>query len=157
MIIAFVVNGKSIQIETAPTKRLLDLLRDDLGLVGAKEGCGEGECGACSILVDGLLTNSCLVACGAVIGKQIETIEGFRDTAKYKIIEQAYADAGAVQCGFCIPGMVMATESLLRQNAYPDEMAVREAISGNLCRCTGYHMIVEAVLLAAERGRGLWS
>jgi len=154
--IAFVLNNKQVSIETDPLKRLLDVLREDCGLTGPKEGCGEGECGACSVLMDGRLVNSCLVAAGTAEGKEIITIEGYRETEQYKVLEKAFSDAGAVQCGFCIPGMVMAAQALLSGNANPSESDIREGISGNLCRCTGYNMIVHAVQLAAERGEGLW-
>ncbi len=154
--IEFSLNGKDIEIETDPMRRLLDVLREDCNATGVKEGCGEGECGACSVFKDGLLVNSCMVPVGTCDGSTIETPEGLRETDRGKMIIDSYAEAGAVQCGFCTPGMMMATEALLRENANPSEEEVREAISGNLCRCTGYDMIVEGVLMAAERGRGLW-
>lgn len=154
--IEFLLNGQTVCLQTDPLRRLLDVLREDLGLTGPKEGCGEGECGACAVLIDGALVNSCLVAVGTVEGHSILTIEGYRETERFKVIEQAFADAGAVQCGFCIPGMVMAAEALLNKDPNPSEEAIRAAISGNLCRCTGYNMIVEAVQLAAQRGDGLW-
>jgi aerobic carbon-monoxide dehydrogenase small subunit len=154
--VSFVLNGKPITVTADPLGRLLDLLRVDLGLTGTKEGCGEGECGACAVIVDGELADSCLVAVGSLSGSTVETIEGFRETDRFRILEKAYADAGAVQCGFCTPGMIMASEALLRKNPRPDAEAVREGLSGNLCRCTGYGMIVEAVLDAAEKGSGSW-
>lgn len=154
--IEFTLNGTKTGVDTDPLKRLLDVLREDLKLTGPKEGCGEGECGACSVLLDGRLVNSCLIPAGAIAGREITTIEGFRETTQFKVLEEAFADAGAVQCGFCTPGMVMAAQALLSANARPTEMEIREAISGNLCRCTGYNMIVDAVRLAAERGEGLW-
>ncbi len=154
--IDFILNNQTVSLETDPLRRLLDVLREDFGLTGPKEGCGEGECGACSVLLNGRLANSCLIAVGTVEGREVTTIEGYRDSEQFKILDQAFADAGAVQCGFCIPGMIMAAEALLRKNAKPNEMEIREAISGNLCRCTGYGMIIEAIQLAAERGAGLW-
>lgn len=154
--IDFILNNQTVSLETDPLRRLLDVLREDFGLTGPKEGCGEGECGACSVLLNGRLANSCLIAVGTVEGREVTTIEGYRDSEQFKILDQAFADAGAVQCGFCIPGMIMAAEALLRKNAKPSEMEIREAISGNLCRCTGYGMIIEAIQLAAERGAGLW-
>ena len=154
--IDFVLNNRKVHIETDPLRRLLDVLRDDLGLKGAKEGCGEGECGACSILVNGNLVDSCLTAVGSIDGAIIMTIEGFRETERFKVLEAAFSEAGAVQCGFCTPGMLMAAEALLSSNPKPDEAEIRDAISGNLCRCTGYGMIVEAVKIASERGVGLW-
>lgn len=150
------INGKKIVYQGDPLRRLLDLLRVDLGLMGSKEGCGEGECGACSVIKDGKLVTSCLVPLGACNGSNIYTIEGIRDTEKGKCIIQAFADGGAVQCGFCIPGMVMAAYYLLENNPNPTEDDVRLAISGNICRCTGYDLIVESILLAAERGAELW-
>ena len=154
--IKFRINGKKIVYQGDPLRRLLDLLREDLGLMGSKEGCGEGECGACSVLKDGKLVTSCIVPVGACNGSDIYTIEGIRDTEKGQCIIQAFADGGAVQCGFCIPGMVMAAYYLLDNNPTPTEENVRLAISGNICRCTGYDLIVESILLAAKRGEELW-
>ncbi|MCD6322388.1 MAG: (2Fe-2S)-binding protein [Clostridiales bacterium] len=154
--IKFKLNNKDIHIEKDLTMRLLDVLRVDFGLVGVKEGCGEGECGACSVLVDGEVVSSCIMPLGNAYGKNIVTIEGFKKTEKYKILHQAYEDEGAVQCGFCTPGMILASESLLNKNPHPTEKEIREGLSGNLCRCTGYNMIVSAVQKAAKRGEGLW-
>jgi len=154
--IRFVLNHKKVEIDVDPLKRLLDVVREDFDLKGVKERCGEGECGACAVLVNGKLMNSCLIPVAQVDGKEVLTIEGYKNTKKYKIIEEAFLEAGAVQCGFCTPGMVMAIEALLSQNPSPEESDVREALSGNLCRCTGYNMIVDAVLLAALKGKGLW-
>ncbi|ADK80517.1 (2Fe-2S)-binding protein [Sediminispirochaeta smaragdinae] len=155
-LVSFTLNGKPVSVEADPLLRLLDLLREDLGLTGVKEGCGEGECGACSVLKDGKIVNSCLIPVATVAGCEIVTPEGLRDTDRGKCIVEAFAESGAVQCGFCTPGMMMATESLLRKNPDPSEAEVREGLSGNLCRCTGYDMIVRGVLLAANKGRGLW-
>jgi carbon-monoxide dehydrogenase small subunit len=154
--ISFMLNNKEVNIIADPLKRLLDVLREDFALTGPKEGCGEGECGACSVLVDGKLVNSCLAAVGTVEGKQITTIEGLRETEQFSVLKKAFADAGAVQCGFCTPGMIMAAYALLGANPDPNEDEIREAISGNLCRCTGYGMIINAIKLAARKGRGLW-
>lgn len=154
--ISFVLNGKEVYIIADPLKRLLDILREDFSLTGPKEGCGEGECGACSVLMDGKLVNSCLVVIGNVEGKHITTIEGLRETEQFAVLEKAFTDAGAVQCGFCTPGMIMAAHALLSVNSNPNEDEIKEAISGNLCRCTGYSMIVNAIRLAARKGRGLW-
>lgn len=154
--IEFILNGKSVSISQDPTRRLLDVLRLDFHLVGVKEGCGEGECGACSILIDHYVVNSCLIPLGNVAGKDVLTIEGFKSTARYQIIEQSFIEAGAVQCGFCTPGMVMATESLLHRNPHPTDKEIRIALSGNLCRCTGYNMIIDAVHQASLKGAGLW-
>lgn len=154
MDITFTLNGKETTVHADPLKRLLDVLRGDLGLTGAKEGCGEGECGACSVIKDGLLVTSCMIPVGACSGADILTIEGVRETERGQIIVQSFADGGAVQCGFCIPGMVMAAYYLLSHNAHPTEDEIRMGISGNLCRCTGYDLIVASIRLAAERGAG---
>ena len=154
--VEFTLNGQKVALSTDPLRRLLDVLREDLGLHGPKEGCGEGECGACAVLVGGKLVNSCLTAVGTIAGEEIMTIEGYRNTERFKILDQAFAEAGAVQCGYCIPGMMMAAEALLCKNPQPSEREIREAISGNLCRCTGYSMIIEAIRTAAQRGEALW-
>ena len=151
MRIELTVNGDRRTVDVDPLARLLDALRDELGLVGAKEGCGEGECGACAVMLGGRVVNSCITPVGAVAGREVVTIEGYRQTGRYRVIERAFADAGGVQCGFCTPGIVMATESLLSAGPRPTEEQIRHALSGNLCRCTGYTMIVEAVRLASER------
>ncbi len=151
MKITFTLNGKQVTTEASPASRLLDILRDDFNLTGVKEGCGEGECGACVVFLDGRLVNSCLIAAGSVQDSEIETIEGFRETERYKVIKESFLDAGAVQCGFCTPGFIMAVEALLRENSTPAEDEIKEALSGNLCRCTGYNMIFEAVKLAARK------
>lgn len=156
MKIDFIVNGKRVEIDTNPARRLLDVLREDLGLLGIKEGCGEGECGACAVLLDGRLVHSCLVPLGNVKGKEVLTIEGIKNTEEYKVIEEAFLDAGSVQCGFCTPGFVMNTYYLLKNNPDPREEDIKKAISGNLCRCTGYQMIIDAIKLAAKRGEKLW-
>lgn len=154
--IEFTLNGRSVRFEGNPLTRLIDVIRDDLGLTGTKEGCGEGECGACSVLRNGKLVTSCIIPVGSVAGDDIVTIEGLRDTDQGRCLVDAFAEAGAVQCGFCIPGMVMAAQALLLTNSHPDEEDVRMAISGNICRCTGYDLIVDAVLLASRKGEGLW-
>ncbi|MGE5496167.1 MAG: (2Fe-2S)-binding protein [Burkholderiales bacterium] len=153
--IEFTLNGRTVYVDCDPSMRLLDILRNFFGLTGPKEGCGEGECGACSVLLDGRLVNSCLVAMGSIRGAKVVTIEGFRETKRYAALEKAFAEAGAVQCGYCTPGMVMAAEALLSRNAHPTEQQIREAISGNLCRCTGYNMIVDAIRAASEES-DLW-
>ncbi|OGO78133.1 MAG: ferredoxin [Clostridiales bacterium GWB2_37_7] len=150
------LNHQEIELYVHPLKRLLDVLREDCGLLGSKEGCGEGECGACSVFVDGELVNSCLFPVGKAENKQVLTIEGFRDTVRYDVLRESFEEAGAVQCGFCSPGMMMAAEGLLRRHPHPAEQQIREGISGNLCRCTGYNMIIDAVMLASKRGDGLW-
>ncbi|MDD4080647.1 MAG: (2Fe-2S)-binding protein [Eubacteriales bacterium] len=154
--ISFVLNGANVSLETEPMRRLLDVLREDFGLTGSKEGCGEGECGACAVLVDGRLINSCLMPVLAVQGKRVVTIEGFRETARFHALSGSFDRAGAVQCGFCTPGMLLAAEALLTDNPDPTEEDIRGALSGNLCRCTGYTAIVEAIRNAAREGEGLW-
>lgn len=154
--IEFVLNRRQVRFSGNPLTRLIDVLREDFGLTGTKEGCGEGECGACSVLRNGKLTTSCLIPVGAVCGDEIVTIEGLRETEQGKCLIDCFAEAGAVQCGFCIPGMVMAAQALLLCNSHPDEDDVRLAISGNICRCTGYDLIVDAIIMASEKGAGLW-
>lgn len=154
--VGFRVNGRPIALRTDPLRRLLDVLREDLGLKGTKEGCGEGECGACSVLLDGRLVNACLLPVGAIEGCEVVTIEGFRDTARHAVLAEAFSAAGAVQCGFCTPGMMLAAEAILSTNPHPSRDEIRDGLSGNLCRCTGYNMIVEAIMLAAQKGAGLW-
>jgi carbon-monoxide dehydrogenase small subunit len=156
MKIEFSLNDRTQSIDVDPNRCLLDLLRENFGLTSVKEGCGQGECGSCMVLMDGKAVNSCLIPVANIYGKKITTVEGLHSSKRYKIIEQAFLDAGSVQCGFCTPGMVISTEALLRNNPDPDEAEIKEALEGNLCRCTGYNMIVEGVQLAAERGRGLW-
>lgn len=154
--IRFKLNFKNREIEVNPLKRLLDVLREDMGFTGVKEGCGEGECGACSVIIDGKLVNSCMVPIGTVEGKEVLTIEGLQQTERYRILKDSFEEAGAVQCGFCTPGMIMASEALLSRNPHPNEEEIREGLSGNLCRCTGYNMIIDAIKLAEKRGEGLW-
>ena len=150
--ISFYLNNKLVKVEVDPSQRLLDVLRIKLHMTGVKEGCGEGACGACSVLVDGVCYDSCLTPVANVIGKHIMTIEGFRTTPQYRIIADAFADFGASQCGFCTPGMILNTYALLKKNPTPTEEEVRVALSGNLCRCTGYNAIVRAVLDIVESG-----
>jgi aerobic carbon-monoxide dehydrogenase small subunit len=154
--IEFNLNNKKVTYEGDPSKRLLDVLREDFLIIGVKEGCGEGECGACSVLINGRLANSCITAVGSLANTSVITVEGFKDTKQYELLEETFAKAGAVQCGFCTPGMIMAAQSLLSSHSNPTEEDIREAISGNLCRCTGYNMIIDAVKMAAEQGGGLW-
>ena len=151
MKIDFKLNGEKVSIDIDPTKRLLDVLREDFGLVGVKEGCSEGECGACSVLLNNQLVTSCIIPIAGVQNQDVKTIEWVKKTKLGKIIIQSYADGGAVQCGFCIPGMVMASYYLLDKNPKPSKKDIRKAISGNICRCTGYDLIVESVLLASKR------
>lgn len=154
--ITFTVNDKEIKLDVHPARRLLDVLRDDLHLTAVKEGCGEGECGACSVLKDGVLVNSCMIPMGTVQGCRIETLESLKKSEQGRCLIEAFADSGAVQCGFCTPGMVMASIALLRENPHPDIEQIKIGLSGNLCRCTGYDMIIKGVQLASERGEGIW-
>jgi len=143
--VKLVVNGIERTVDALPLKRLLDVLREDLGLTGTKEGCGEGECGACSVLIDGELADSCLVAACQIEGSEVLTVEGLGMTP----LQRAFLDRGAAQCGICTPGMVMAAHRFLSSGKPATDENVREAIAGNLCRCTGYAKIVEAIQLAA--------
>ncbi len=146
------VNGKPVAVKAPPGRRLLDCLREDLGLIGSKEGCGEGECGACTVLVDGEPVVSCIVPVGQLSdGTEILTIEGIEKKRAGRLLQRAYLEMGAVQCGYCIPGMVVSSYALLLKNPKPTTKAIREALSGNLCRCTGYAKIIAAVKLAASR------
>ncbi len=142
--ISLKVNGKLYEVSVDENLRLIDLLRDELGFVGTKEGCGEGECGACTVIMDGETINSCLVMAFQANGSSIETIEGLERDGKLHPVQQAYMDVGAVQCGFCIPGMVLSTKALLDKKPHPTRDEIREGISGNLCRCTGYNKMLDA-------------
>jgi carbon-monoxide dehydrogenase small subunit len=150
------LNGQSVEVAVPGMRRLLDVLREDLGLTGTKEGCGEGECGACSVLVDGMVVDACLVPICQVDGHVVLTVEGLaaRDAAGPVLspLQTAFLEAGGAQCGICTPGMLMAARSYLDHGGGPDEGAIREAIAGNLCRCTGYTKIVEAIAMAADDG-----
>ncbi len=150
MRIAFTLNGRWMEVETPPDRRVVDLLREDLGLGGTKECCGAGECGACTILVDGESRLSCLMLAAQLEGRVILTIEGVAANEEFHVVQQAFVDHGAVQCGFCTPGMILATLDLLRRIPDPTREDVRRELSGNLCRCTGYQKIVDAVMAAAR-------
>lgn len=147
--LTFHINGKTCGAELDPAMRLVDALRDVFGLVGTKEGCGEGECGACTVIVDGNTVNSCLILAGQAVDSEIITIEGLSPEGELSRLQQAFVDAGAVQCGFCTPGMIMSAKALLDKNPRPTEAEIKVALSGNLCRCTGYAKIVKAVQIAA--------
>ena len=147
----FLLNGDPVEVESAGMRRLLDLLREDLGLTGTKEGCGEGECGACSVVLDGQVVASCLVPASQVDGRFVRTVEGLGRSARGGLddLQVAFLEAGAAQCGICTPGMLMAARAYLDAGGGPDEDSVREAIAGNLCRCTGYTKIVDAIVRVA--------
>ena len=148
--ISLTVNGTLYHLETNPNRTLLDLLRENLGLTGVKDACGgEGECGACTVLLDGEPVNACLVLVGQTDAREVVTIEGLAKEDKLNNVQQAFIESGAVQCGFCIPGAVLATTALLHRHSQPNEDEIREALSGNLCRCTGYYKMVDAVHRAA--------
>jgi carbon-monoxide dehydrogenase small subunit len=147
------INGKEMSLEAYPMARWLDVLREQAGLTGTKEGCGEGECGACSIEMDGALVNSCLIPALQADGAKIRTIEGVADAAELSAVQQAFLTHGGAQCGICTPGMILAARNLLSRNAQPTESEIREALSGNLCRCTGYTKIFESVLQACRAQR----
>ncbi len=154
--IKFILNGKEITSIARANERLLDVLRNEFRITGVKCGCKEGECGACSVILDGRLVNSCMVAMGSIERSTITTIEGYRETERFAVLDKAYASVSAVQCGFCIPGMILASECILVKNPNPTEADIRDGISGNLCRCTGYNAIVNAIAIAAKEGEGLW-
>ena len=148
--IQFILNGKKHQLNTNGSRRLMDVLREDLGLTGTKEGCGIGECGACTVLVDGKAVNACLVLAGQIQNKKIITIEGLSNSEVLHPLQQNFIKHGAVQCGYCTPGMLLSAAALLESNSDPTEEEINEAIAGNLCRCTGYKQIVEAIKVTAE-------
>lgn len=150
--IHFVLNGSEVTATVNGHDRLIDILRGPLEHPGTKEGCGEGECGACTIIVDGRNVNSCLYPAFEIEGKHVTTIEGLLESGnKLSVIQQAYVEQGGIQCGFCTPGMIMSTKALLDSNPDPDEEEIRDALVGNLCRCTGYVQIIDSVRSAAEK------
>ena len=144
------INGVILELDSPPMKRLLDVLREDLRLTGTKEGCGEGECGACSVIVDGEVINSCLVPVCQVNGSTILTVEGLARDGRLDPLQQAFLECGGAQCGICTPGMLIAARALLDENAHPTRDEIKEAIAGNLCRCTGYLKIIDAIEQAAN-------
>ncbi len=146
----FVINNQPVSLEIDPDAILLDVLREQLNLTGAKRGCNEGECGACTVLIDGVTVTSCIYPAAKVAGKEVVTIEGLGDENNLHPIQRAFLEEGAVQCGFCTPGMILSAKALLDKNPNPTEEEIRIAISGNLCRCTGYSKIVAAVKAAAR-------
>ncbi len=150
MKLQFTVNGKEIQLEVEDSMRLLDVLRLELGLTGTKEGCGIGECGACTVIMNGDAVCSCLALAAQVQGAIVETVENLEQDGALSRLQQAFLDYGAIQCGFCTPGMLMSAKALLDKNPHPSEEEIRQALEGNLCRCTGYIPIIEAVKAAAQ-------
>ena len=153
MSFAFSVNGAQVEVEANGSRRLLDVLREDLGLTGTKEGCGEGECGACSVLLDGAVVDACLVPLSQASGAAVATVEGLATEGALDVLQAAFLETGGAQCGICTPGMLMAAHAFLTTGAEASDDNIREAIAGNLCRCTGYTKIVDAIALAAQRRR----
>jgi len=149
--ISLTINGQVKELLVESNQTLLSVLRDDLGLTGAKHGCGAGECGSCTVLLDGQPVNSCLVLAVSANGSAITTIEGLAQGGRLSPVQDAFIEKGAIQCGFCSPGMILTATALLKKNPNPSRQEIRTAISGNLCRCTGYHKIVDAVEAATER------
>ena len=149
-LIKLTVNGEEYEVAVDPSRSLLDVLRDDLELTGTKKGCETGDCGACTVILDGKSVNACLVLAVAAKGKSIHTIEGVAQGGKLHPIQDAFINYGAIQCGYCTPGMILAAKALLEENPRPTDWEVREGIAGNLCRCTGYVKIVQAILAAAD-------
>ena len=152
-LLAMKLNGESVEISVEPSAMLVDVLRNQLNLTGTKEACGKGECGACTVLLDGLAVSSCITPAMKAMNKEVITIEGLGNPGKLHPIQEAFIEHGAIQCGFCTPGMVLSAKALLDKNPNPTEEEVRVGLSGNLCRCTGYVKIVESVLAAAEKLR----
>ena len=149
MKLSFTLNGRPVTIECPPERRLLDLLREDLHLTGTKEGCGEGECGACTVLLEGQAVHACLIMAAQVEGLSLTTIEGLSENGELDVLQQAFVEQIAVQCGFCTPGMILSAKALLLTNPRPSEEEIRMALAGNLCRCSGYAQIIAAVQQAA--------
>ena len=150
----FFVNGQAVSLDTDPQRRLLDILREDLGLTGTKEGCSEGECGACTVLVDNEAVHSCLTLAAQLSGRHVETIEGLEKSGELDVLQRCFVEEIAVQCGFCTPGMIMSAKALLLKKPNPSPEEIRTALSGNICRCSGYVQIVNAVSRAAREMGG---
>ena len=151
MIVDFILNGKNVSVDVEADEVLVDTLREKLMLTGTKKGCGTGDCGTCTVLLDGEAVRSCILLTAMVEGRKVTTIEGVGSVGNLHPVQQAFIDASAVQCGFCTPGMVLTSIALLDKNPDPTEEEIRTALSGNLCRCTGYEKIVKAVRLAAKK------
>lgn len=148
--VSFILNGEKVSVKSESWKRLLDILRDDFELTGTKEGCAIGECGACTVIMDGMTVNSCLILAGQIDGSVITTIEGISKNGTLHSLQENFLKYGAVQCGFCTPGIVLSAYALLKENSNPSEEEIKEAIAGNLCRCTGYKQIIEAIKATAK-------
>jgi carbon-monoxide dehydrogenase small subunit len=153
MLLRFTLNGRPCELEIDGHERLVDILRNRLNLTGTKESCGIGECGACTVIMDKKAVNSCLVMGCQIQGKEILTIEGLQVDGEYDALQKTFVECGAVQCGYCTPGMIMSAKALLMENSRPSETEIRRAMAGNLCRCTGYVKIIAAIKAAAEMGR----
>jgi len=151
--VTLTVNGQNHQVRTSLDATLLDLIRNDLGLTGTKDGCSEGECGACTVLLDGRVINACLVFAWQANGVDVVTVEGLAENGRLHPLQRAFIEKGAIQCGFCTPGMIMSAYGLLIENPRPSEEQIRQALTGNLCRCTGYTKIIQAIQVAAEEMR----
>jgi carbon-monoxide dehydrogenase small subunit len=152
MRLSAVVNGAAVSLDIAPDARLIDVLRNALALTGTKEGCAEGECGACTVVIDGLAINACLMLAAQIQGKSVLTVEGLSRAGETNALQKRFVELGAIQCGFCTPGMLMSATALLARSGTPSDDEVRRALAGNLCRCTGYAAIIEAVAAAADEG-----
>ena len=152
MKLSFILNGRPKAVETEPDRRLVDLLRKDLHMTGTKEGCGEGECGACTVIIDGEAVHSCLVLACQLEGKSVLTIEGLEEKGELSVIQKNFVEETAIQCGYCTTGMIMSAKALLMHNPHPTEEEIRKALSGNICRCSGYTQIIRAVKRTAEEG-----
>ena len=152
--IRLIVNGEARELKVRPWATLLEVIREELGLTGTKEGCGEGECGACTIIMDGKATNACIVLAVEADGREITTIEGLAARGGLHPIQEAFVETGGLQCGFCTPGMILSTKLLLDATPDPTEAQIREGLAGNFCRCTGYTKIIESVKVAAQKLRG---
>lgn len=149
--VSFRLNYEDVSILTDPNRRVLDLLREDFKLTSVKEGCSEGECGACTVIVDGKAVTSCIMLAPQIDGSEVITLEGLSKNGELDIVQESFVEAGAVQCGFCTPGMVLSAKALLMENPNPSKEEIKTAVSGNLCRCTGYKKIVDAVEIARDK------
>lgn len=154
--IRFRLNGAKVAVNVEPTARLIDVLREHFNITSVKENCGEGTCGSCGVLVEEQIYNACITPVAHIKGLNVLTIEGFSKTRRYQVLKDAFEEVGSVSCGACMPGMIIAAESLLNQNPHPSLGQIKAGISGNLCRCTGYQRIIQAIQLASERGEYLW-